>query len=31
MCVQELAQILLENVILEKIPTVQSDNYFLLL
>jgi len=31
MCVKKLAQILLHNVILEKIPTVQSDNHFLLL
>jgi len=30
-CVQKLEQILLQNVILEKIPPVQSDNYFLLL
>jgi hypothetical protein len=31
MCVQKLAQILLQNVILEKIATVQSDNHFLFL
>jgi len=31
MRVQKLAQILLQNAVLEKIPTVQSDNHFLLL
>jgi hypothetical protein len=31
MCVQNLAQNLVQNVILEKIPTVKSDNHALLL
>jgi len=31
MCVQKLVQIFLQNVILEKIPTVQRGNHFILL